>query len=346
MRGLLPPLIKISVFTVVTVLLTAVLGLTIANSHTGANSGYAARFSDVTSLNPGDDVRMSGVRIGRVTSIRTVRDTFAEVEFEIEDSRVLPSTTTARIKYRNLVGQRYIALSNGPGDTSSVLRPGQTIPLHRTQPALNLNALFNGFKPLFQALEPNQVNKLASELVQVLQGEAGTVEGVLTHIGSLTSTLAGKDKVIGEVIDNLNRVLDTVHGKRAQLGELVDQLQQLTTGLAEQRKPIGEAISSLGELTDTTAGLLGAARPPLKKDIAELRSLAGNLAGRGDLVEKFVSGLSAKTQKIARTVSHGGWFNYYLCSMSGRVGISDLGIDVKLPLLPAPGSERPERCGP
>lgn len=346
MRGLLAPLIKISAFAVVTVVLTAILGLTIANSHTGANSGYTARFSDVTSLNVGDDVRMSGVRIGNVTSIETVRDRYAEVEFEIEDSRRLPADVTARIKYRNLVGQRYVALSTGPGETGGVLRPGGVIPLHRTTPALNLTVLFNGFKPLFQALNPEDVNTLSAELVQVLQGEAGTVEGVLGHVGSLTSTLAGKDKVIGQVIDNLNHVLATVHGRRDQLGGLIDQLQRLSTGLAEQREPIGQAISSLGELTDTTAGLLGSVRPPLKKDIAELGELSKNLSARGDLVDKFVSGLSHKVQKIGRTVSHGGWFNYYLCSMSGRVGISDLGIEVNLPLLPGPGTQRAERCGP
>ncbi|MQA07096.1 MAG: MCE family protein [Pseudonocardiaceae bacterium] len=346
MRGLLPPLIKIAVFTVVTVLLTGVLGFTIANTNTSDTSDYRARFTDVTALNEGDDVRMSGVRIGRVTSIETVRDTYADVGFEIEASRRLPSDVTARIKYRNLVGQKYVALSTGQSQTPSVLRPGELIPLERTQPALNLNALFNGFKPLFQALNPDDVNKLSAELVQVLQGEGSTVHSLLGHIGSLTSTLAGKDKVIGEVIDNLNHVLDTVHGRRAELAGLIDQLQQLSTGLAEQRRPIGQAVSSLGELTNTTADLLKSARPPLKQDIAELGSVAKNLGDHRQLVEKFVSGLAPKVRKITRTVNYGGWFNYYLCGLSGRVGISDLGITVDLPMLPLPGTQRPERCGP
>ncbi|GAB3457476.1 MCE family protein [Actinophytocola sediminis] len=344
MRSWFAPLVKLVVFATVTVTLTALLGLTIANSTVGATAGYAAKFTDVTGLGEGDDVRMSGVRIGQVTDIE-VAGRLARVRFEIEAGRKLPASTTATIKYRNLIGQRYVSLGTG-GDANAVLAPGAEIPPERTRPALNLTVLFNGFKPLFEALDPNEMNQLAAELIQVLQGEGGTIDSVLAHTASLTTTIAGKDQVIGKVITNLNTVLDTVNGRTAEVSGLIDQLQQLATGLAGQREPIGDAISALGELTEATAGLLGVARPAIRDDIAALGDLSKNLADNGDTVDRFLAGLPHKLRTITRVSSYGGWFNYYLCSASGRVGVSDLGIVVDLPVLPLAGTPTVERCQP
>ena len=344
MRNFVAPLVKMLVFAVITVTLTALLGLTIANTTVGPTTGYTARFTDATGLNVGDDIRMSGVRIGQVTDISVAENKYADVRFDIEASRQLPRTVTATIKYRNLIGQRYVSLGIGSGNTNAVLRSSDMIPIERTQPALNLTELFNGFQPLFQALQPEQVNKLASELIQVLQGEGGTIDSVLSHTASLASTVASKDQVIGQVIDNLNTVLTTVNDRTTEVSGLIDQLQQLATGLAQQRGTIGDAISALGDLTNTTAGLLSSVRPPLKDDIAALGVLAGTLADHGDTVDKFLAGLPHKVQTISRVSSYGGWYNYYLCSMSGQIGVSDLGILVDLPLVPVPGTPMADRC--
>lgn len=344
MRNFVGPLVKIVVFAVVTITLTALLGLTIANTTTGPTTGYTARFTDATGLNIGDDIRMSGVRIGQVSDISVAENRYADVRFDVEADRQLPRTITATIKYRNLIGQRYVSLGIGSGNTNAVLRAGDTIPVERTQPALNLTQLFNGFQPLFQALNPEDVNKLANDLIQVLQGEGGTIDSVLSHTASLASTIASKDQVIGQVIDNLNTVLTTVNDRTTEVAGLIDQLQQLATGLAQQRGSIGEAIGALGDLTSSTAQLLSSVRPPLKEDIAALGVLAGTLADHGDTVDKFLAGLPHKVETINRVSSYGGWYNYYLCSMSGRIGVSDLGISVDLPLVPVPGTPMAERC--
>ncbi len=344
MRGLLAPLIKISVFAVVTVLLTGVLALTIANAQLGPTDGYGALFTDATGLNVGDDVRISGVKVGSVTSIAVVDHDTARVGFAVDADRKLPASVTAIIKYRNLVGQRYLSLGTDVGDMSATLAPGGTIPLSRTEPALNLTVLFNGFKPLFQALDPDDVNKLAYEIIQVLQGEGGTVDDLLTHTASLTSTIASKDQVIGRTIDNLNTVLGTVNANAPQMSDLVVQLQELVSGLAAQRQPVGDAISALNGLTNATAGLLTDARPPLRRDIASLGTIAGTLADNSGLVQHFVQFLPTKLELLTRTVSYGSWFNYFACSLTGTVGISAL--DVSIPVLPLPGTERTARCGP
>lgn len=345
MRSFVPSLVKLLIFATVTVLLTGILAATIANTNFGVTSGYLAKFTDASGLKEGDDVRIAGVKVGQVDSIGVVEgdQNLAEVHFDVDRTYRLPETVTATIKYRNLVGQRYLALGTNVTDDRT-LPDGGVIPPERTKPALNLTVLFNGFKPLFRALSPNDVNQLSAEIIQVFQGEGGTITSLLSHTASITASIAGKDKVIGEVIGNLNTVLATVNQHGPQLGDLVDQTQRLVSGLAEQRKPIGDAVTALGDLAVSTTGLLADARPALKDDVAQLGVLSQNLGDSGELLDHLLTVLPGNLQKFTRTLSYGSWFNYYLCGITGRIGISSL--DVSLPIIPLPGTKRAERCGP
>ncbi|MET0237220.1 MAG: MCE family protein [Kibdelosporangium sp.] len=321
MRSLVAPLIKLAVFAVVTIASTGLLGLTIANVDLRPSRQYAARFEDVTSLSVGDDVRVAGVRVGQVETVELVDRRVARVAFTVEARRELPTSVTATIKYRNMIGQRYISLERGVGPLNETLPPGSEIPLERTRPALDLTVLFNGFKPLFQALSPQDVNTLSHEIVQVLQGEGGTVESLLRHTASLTSTLADKDKVIGEVIGNLNSVLDTVNAHSDQLSGLITTLQQFVSGFAQDRRPIGEAISSLDELAGATAGLVGESREPLRQSIAALGQVSKNLAENEELVDTALRNLPGKMESIGRAFSYGSWLNTFLCSAESSAGL-------------------------
>ncbi|MFI9819523.1 MCE family protein [Streptomyces sp. NPDC052013] len=312
------PLIKFSLFALVTILATALLAATIGNLSFAPKDTYRAVFSDVTGLEEGDDIRVAGVRVGEVEGIRIKDRTRAEVTFTVTRQRPLLTGTGAVIRYRNLVGQRYVALTEGAGDGRR-LRPGATIPLSRTQPALDLNALLNGFKPLFAALSPEDVNRLATEIVKTLQGEGGTVHSLLAHTASLTTTLAGRDKLIGSVIDNLNTVLETLDKRGARFSGLLKQLRRVISGLSADRKPIGKSLVSIGDLTDATSGLLADARPPLKDDIAELTELTGTLNRNEKTVEGVLKRLPNKLNELTGTASYGSWFNFYLCDFDGRI---------------------------
>ena len=307
------PLTKSIIFILVTALATTILALSIASTGPNGTVGYNALFTNVTGLTVGSDVDIAGVRIGQVNQIRVVDRNLALVGFSVEAGRPLPASVTATIKYLNLVGQRYINLGQGAGPVGRTLRPGATIPLAQTTPALNLTDLFNGFQPLFQALSPNEVNQLSSEIVRILQGEGPTVTSLVANIGSLTTTLAAKNKVIDQVIGNLNAVLKTINSRGGELASLVTTLQQLVTGLAADRQPIGSAISAIGKLTSATAGLLQVGRPPLKQDIIQLGRLSGNLGRATPMVTTFLRNLPVKMTEIGRLASYGSWLNFYLC---------------------------------
>ncbi|MCP2343348.1 MCE family protein [Actinomadura rupiterrae] len=315
--------IKLVIFVVLTSLATGVLAMTISNLRFADTRSYKALFTDVTGLLDKDDVRVAGVRVGQVEKIKLTRDNLAEVTFSVEKGGVfaggLPSSTQANVRYRNLMGQRYLSLTEGPGNVGSTLRPGGTIPVAQTHPALDLTVLFNGFRPLFKALEPQEVNKLAFEIVQTLQGEGGTVNSLLTHVGSLTNTLADRDKVIGDVITNLNSVLGTIDERHQQVEQVVGDLRSLVGGLANDREAIFQSVDAINGLTGTTADLLKDARPDLKNDIAGLRQLATTFDQNQDALNTLFQRSPLRLQRMVNISSYGSWFNMYICGLDARV---------------------------
>ncbi|WP_353942321.1 MCE family protein [Streptomyces sp. HUAS MG91] len=324
-RSLAGPVTKSLIFVLVTALATTVLGLSIANSGVNTETrSYKALFTDVTGLIDGDGVRISGVKVGEVTDVRVVDHRTAQVTFTVDKDRTLPATTTAGVKYLNMVGQRYVSLERGTGAAGADLAPGDTIPLDRTTPALDLTLLFNGFKPLFEGLSPSDVNDLAGSIVKVLQGEGGTVDSLIQHVGSLTQTVAAKDKVIGEVIGNLTEVLSTINNREDQFDDLVTTLQQMVSGFNEDREPLGQAVAAMGDLTTVTAGFLKDTRGPLKGDIQQLGRLSDQLGDGLPQIQNFLDKTPGKLTALTRLTSYGSWFNLYLCQahVSG-VAMSD-----------------------
>ena len=308
--------IKLGIFTTASVLVTGLLAAIMGNIGFGSAHEFHAVFVNASTLTKGDDVRIAGVSVGEVSKVEHYERTMALVTFKVQSDVAMTTATRAEIRFMNLVGDRYLALEEGKDSAGAApLAPESTIPLSQTEPALDLTALFNGFQPLFTALNPDQVNELSLNLVQVLQGEGGTVQSLLAHTASLTSTLAGRDQLIGEVITNLNGTLTTVDQHHQQLNRLINGLQGWMTQLATDRKAIGSSLSSISSLTKVLADLVTGARPVLKSDIAKLRQLAHllndpkNRATILDLLAKLPEMMKDQT----RTGTYGSWYNYYLC---------------------------------
>jgi phospholipid/cholesterol/gamma-HCH transport system substrate-binding protein len=336
-RKVAGPLVKLTVFAAVTLLLTAMLAETLGSLDFAGGVTYRARFTDVTGVLPGDDVRIAGVRVGQVKKIRVVNTegpaarggAVAELAFTVDSDVPLATSVRATIRYRNLVGQRYVALTEGPGNGpgGQRLQPNGLVPLAQTAPALDLTVLFNGFRPLFTALSPGDVNRLAYEVIQVFQGEGGTVASLLRRTASLANTLADRDAVIGRVVSNLNAVLATVDARDRQFSETIRELQLFVSGLAADRTAIGEALSSISGLADATAGLLRDARPSLASDIDSLGKLASNLNDNSTVIENTLGRLPGRYDALVRTASYGSWFNFFLCDFDGSVGVGPASVN-------------------
>ncbi|WP_229054387.1 MCE family protein [Aeromicrobium sp. Leaf350] len=310
-------LIKSVVFTLVTVLATMALAATIRNSS-GPGETFTAVYTDATSLNKGDDVRMAGVKVGTVSSIDLDDDANAVVEFTVSGSARVEKGTVAQLKFRNLVGQRYISLEP-PSDRGAELEPGYTFGLDETEPALDLTLLFNGFQPLLKVLDPEDVNTLSAEIIAVFQGDGASVDTLLASTGSLTSTLAEKDSVIGELITSLNSVLTTVNSRTDQVDTVIVTLQDLVSGLASDRDTIGSTLDGLSGLSVSVAELLEQGRTPLKNDITALQTLAGNLSDAEGTLNTFFQTLPTKLDALGTVGSYGSWLNFYVCQIDGVI---------------------------
>jgi phospholipid/cholesterol/gamma-HCH transport system substrate-binding protein len=315
MRG---QLIKVLALVAVAAVMASVLVAMFDNLQVQKQHTYRALFADVSGLVTGDDVRAAGVEVGRVDSLALQGNNDVLVTFTASDAVPVTRDTTLTVRYKDLVGNRYVEI-NPPAGPAPPLPGAAVIPASRTQPALSLDALFNGFQPLFQGLQPAQINQLTGELIAVFQGEGGTIDNLLGSIGSLTSTLANRDQVIGQVIDNLNAVLGTVRAHDSQLSDLVTQLQQLISGLAADRGPIGRSFGDIAGLAGNLAGVLGAARPGVAGTVHQADRLATVLNANAANLGSQLQALPGLYRLLNREGIYGSFFNFYLCGFQLRL---------------------------
>lgn len=314
-------LIKFLIFGVIMVVLTAFLFLVFSDSRTGATEKYSAVFEDASRLKAGESVRIAGIRVGTVKSVSLRADRKVVVEFDTDKNTKLTTSTKAAIRYLNLVGDRYVELIDSPGSTR-ILPAGSEIPLARTAPALDLDVLLGGLKPVIRGLNPEDVNGLTTSLVQILQGQGGTLESLFSKSSSFTNSLADNNQVIEQLIDELRTLLDTLSKDGEEFSGAIDRLDQLIEGLAADRDPIGTAIEALDNGTSSLADLLGRARPPLNNTIDQLNRLAPLLNTDLPRLDATLQRLPEIYRKLARVGSYGAFFPYYICGITFRA--SDL----------------------
>src|SRR3954470_8931908 len=275
---------------------------------------YKAAFTNVTGLETNDFVRIAGVEVGKVGTMRIQDDGTVLAEFTANDSVVLTQGSRAVIRYDDLIGGRYLALQEGAGDTKK-LKPGDTIPLARTSPALDLDALIGGFRPLFRALDPDQVNALSGQLITALQGQGGTINSFLSQTAALTTTLADRDQLIGQVIVNLNTVLGSLGDQSDQFAKAVDALSELVKGLESRKQDITNGLAYTNAAAGSITDLLAKARPPFAKTIHETDRAAGIVVADHDYFDNLLNTLPDAYQALARQGIYGDFFSFYLCDI-------------------------------
>jgi phospholipid/cholesterol/gamma-HCH transport system substrate-binding protein len=321
MTGSRAMIIKFGVFATVMILLTVFLFFIFGQYRTGSTNGYSALFSDVSRLKPGQTVRVAGVRVGTVNSVSLLPDKKVRVKFDADRGVVLTDGTRAVVRYLNLVNDRYLELVDGPGSTK-VLPAGGEIPIERTAPALDLDLLLGGLKPVTQGLNPQDVNALSASLIQVFQGEGGTLESLLSKTSSFSNALADNGQTVQELIDNLNTVVATVNKDGTKFAGAIDRLERLISGLSQDRDTIGAAITALDNGTASIADLLSRARAPLAGTVDQVSRIAPLLDQDKNLIDISLKKLPNNYRKLTRLGSYGAWFPYYLCGLALRV--SDL----------------------
>ncbi|BCP14229.1 MCE family protein [Mycobacterium paraintracellulare] len=311
-------LLRVGVFVVVCATAMAAMFLVFAQLRYRPETTYKATFSDVSGLENGNFVRIAGVEVGKVKDISIQDDSTVLVEFSADPAVVLTEGSKAVIHYQDLIGGRYLALQEGPGGARR-LSPGETIPLSRTDPPLDLDALIGGFRPLFRALDPDQVNALTGQLISAFQGEGATISSVLTQTAALTNTLADRDQLIGQVIVNLNSVLGSLGDQSGQFAKAVDSVSKLVEGLAARKQDISNGVAYADAAAASIADLLRQARPPLKKVVQETDRTSGLVLADHDHVDHLLDTLPDAYRELGRLGLYGDFFSFYLCDLLVKV---------------------------
>jgi phospholipid/cholesterol/gamma-HCH transport system substrate-binding protein len=312
-------LVRLSIFSLVLLFFTAMIVVVFGQMRFDRTNSYSAEFSNASGMRQGQFVRAAGVEVGKVKTLRLVDGgKRVRVDFDVDRSVPLYQSTTAHIRYLNLIGDRYLELKRGQGEGADrVLPPGGFIPLSRTQPALDLDALIGGFKPLFRALDPQKVNTIAQAIITVFQGQGGTINDILDQTAQLTSTLATRDQAIGEVIKNLNTVLDATAKHRKEFDQTLDNFEKLITGLKNHADPLAAGTANVSNAAGTVADLLADNRLLLHKTINYLDPIQQPIIDQRDLYDDQIHRTPTGLNIVGRAVgSYGDWVNFYLCDLT------------------------------
>lgn len=329
--------VGVSIFTVIAVACTWLIWTTLNSYLSGATVQYTAHFTDASGLRVGDDVRMAGVRVGRVDELELV-DRTAKVSFSVQGGQPVFTSTRAQLRYQNLTGQRYLALKPGVGEDRP-LPEGGTIPVGRTDPSLDLTVLLNGLEPLFAVLEPADINRLADNITGVLHGEGPALAGLLDQAARLLSDVNQRDEIIGAVVKNLSGVLEHLERSTPQFERLIKQSRALVDGLNSESGPIFGAIERIGRVSSKVTDMVRDVRPAVRTNITSFNHVAGLYLSEKEAVEATLKTFPKFLDGAARITQNGAWMDLYACR-----------INLELPGLPegligdAVGTRHSEVC--
>lgn len=310
-------LIKLGIFAVVTLSLTGLLAAVIGNIQPFTRFyDVKAEFSDATGVLNTDVVKVAGVTVGKVSGSEVVVDegtgrAKAIVTMRIERRIDIPGNARAAIRFRNLLGQRMIAITRAEGEQSSPLpKDGEaTIPLRQTSPAFDLGIVFNNLRPVLRTLNPEDVNIVSRALVEVFGGREDRVQQMVSDLADLGEALAARGAVVTELVDNLAGVAKTVAGRDDELRSVIDSLDAIAASLSERGPDLARAADNLGVAAQGTAEIIADNRPGLDRTIDQLRQILRIVADHKSDLDEAVSQLPGTVHALNRATTYGTWVN-------------------------------------
>lgn len=311
------PLIGTTIFLIFAVTVTWMVFGTMRREISGDTNTYSATFTDVSGLKAGDDVRVAGVRVGRVDELDLLGNNTAKVTFRVQRNQVLYTDTIASVTYQNIIGQRYLGLSPGQDRTHLPLRDGGQIPREHTNPSLNITYVLNGFEPLFTQLDPQQVDNLTNAIVQAFQGDSGSILMLTTQTSTLAETLAGPDQVLGDLIGNLNGLADSLAAQNSNLETMIRESRGVMAELAARRQELVVSVGSVNSTVGRLATIVNNITPDLQQFVSREPGLLDySLHGPGhDRLSYMAANIPAMLKALARGTQAGSYINGYACDI-------------------------------
>jgi len=312
------PLLGLILFLTVSIVLTWMVYITLSRDVTGRTNSYSAIFTDVSGLHPGDDVRMAGVRVGRVQAV-DLAGIRAKVTFEVQDDQKLYGNTAASVTYQNLIGQRYLGLSLRNFGAPGVLAPGGQIPVEHTEPSFDISTLLNGFEPLFSVLSPKQVDNITAAVVRALQGDDGAVTTLVAETAKLAQAFSGPDQILGRVIDNLSAVMADLAKQSGNLQIVLQQTHKIFDGLAQRRDALFGQVEDISKVLGRAADVVRGAAPQMNQFMDRQPGFAQHFIDNRQKFAYLGFNLPYVLKGMARVTDTGAYVNAYVCNVQVSV---------------------------
>ena len=303
------PIIRFAVFAAFCLLFAGWLTVTLGNITLGADRvAYTARFDDVTGLLVNDNVKISGVTVGKVTGIEVDDGGAALVTFGVNEDVRVPEDSTIEIRWRDVFGLRYLYVLPGESDVLAGSDEGVDFAQDQTLAPTSIGTFLNRITPFIEALDPNLQNEVLRALDASIVGREQEIRDIVSDGADLTTTLASRDAQIDRILDNASTIFDEYAQRGDDIRSLVDSLVSITDTLARRNDTLDTAVTALADLQAEFGTLVEANEDELRLALDALETTAATLEANTDDLDEFLANTPALVtyHRVSRL---GQWFN-------------------------------------
>ena len=307
-------LIKVLVFAAIAGLMTVALGVKLANSRLFADTyELQAEFDDATGILLNDAVKLAGVDVGRVQGAE-IEDGKAIITFNLDKEVELPKDSTVAIRWRNVLGQRFLYVY--PGDDDEVWEEGDRIPVAQTEDVNDIGRFLNRVGPVLKAIDPDDANAFLDAINTALEGNEQDVRQLLDDGAKLAETLSNEDIEIKGLIRSSSRIMGAFASQEEALGGIFDNLDGVGSMLRRRITDVNTLVTDFAAVQRQLNELVTENRSNIDASIASLDSVANTLARNRKNLAKTLHTMPLGVAGYFQTSSWGEYFNVRLIALT------------------------------
>lgn len=307
---------RFALFAAAMITLLVLIAATITRPTPGDGIEYHAEFTDVSGLKTGDDVRMVGVQVGKVTDIE-LRGSVARVGFSADQAHPIHDNSVLAVRYQSLAGQRYLDIRQ-PDKSGNTVPHGTTFDLEHTIPSFDMTQLFNGLQPVLTEFSPDALNRFAENVLAVIQGDGNGIGPALEAFATLSDYVSDRQTVLSAIVTNLHDISEQLGGRSTHLITLVQGLTDVFTTFRQQLdgvihfaavapsalEPLNGILATLGFTENSNTDLINALRL-LFPDPDQAMALLGKLPGLIQSLANTLPPAGGTASQVVRTCTRG-----------------------------------------
>jgi phospholipid/cholesterol/gamma-HCH transport system substrate-binding protein len=276
----------------------------------GGGTGYTAYFPEAAGLQAGNEVRVAGVIVGRVTGISLAGNKVA-VTFKVKGAWV-GDETTAAIKIKTLLGDKFLALD--PVGTQPQ-NPGTPIPLSRTTAPYDVTQAFNGLGQEVTQINTVQLGRSLQTLAEAFSGTPPYTRAALRGLASVSRSIASRDVQLAGLLRGARNVTGALAGQNAKFAKLLGDGNLLLAELRQRQAAIHALLTGTQALAVQLSGLVTDNQAKLGPALTELNRVTTVLAANQANLKKALALAGPYYRLLGNALGNGRWFDTYLCGV-------------------------------